>query len=220
MMGCVKFDADLVVNKDSTVSGTVIYAMSDALSELSGSKVEPSPSDFQIDTNTKNITIEIYDQQGFEGQRITLGQLPFSEFKSGGQEGDLTITPRGDLIRMKGFLDLNMDTTNSDDPGEIFGKAFAQYLLSTAKFKIRVMAPAEVVITIGKISKDRRTITWELEIYEGIDLTTTVKLPSVGLNLHGGIGIFLILLVSTLIISSKRTQSVKEVITSARESLT
>ena len=50
LTGCIKLDMDLTINKDRTVSGTVIGAVSDYLAEL---------SEESGDTSSNSITSEL-----------------------------------------------------------------------------------------------------------------------------------------------------------------
>lgn len=214
LTGCVKFDVDLVVNKDSTVSGTMIFAISDALNSLGqGNESENMDvTDELVDPNTKGVSVEEYDQGGFKGEKITLDNVPFSEFQKGGDSGDLTITREGNLITLNGFLDLSMeDTGNSEDE---FSQAIASSLFASADLRIRISFPAPVVSTTGELSEDRRTVTWEPKIGDRLDLTTTVELPSPPIFLFAGIGI-LVFLVMLLILFGVKRQKNKKVSNSA-----
>ena len=178
LTGCVKFDLDLVVNKDSTISGSMIFAVSDTLASLGETEnsTETDVSDELIDPKTKGVSIEEYKKGGFTGQKITLDRVPFSEFQKGGESGDLTITREGDLITLNGFLDLAMDEGAQSE--DIWAAELAKSLFSSADLGIRITFPFEVVSTQGELSEDRRTVTWEPKIGDRVDLTTTVKIPS------------------------------------------
>lgn len=210
--GCVKFDLDLTINSDSTVSGTMIFAVSDALSELGDEQVPDTPTDDLVDPTAKGVTTEPYDDGQFVGQRITLDRVPFSEFSRGGESGDLTIVRDGNLITLKGFLDLGDDTsppTAEENLGGVLGEAFVKSLFSSADLRIRVTFPSEVVSTTGSLSENKRTVTWTPEIGEKLDLTTTVKVSSLNFVLYGFIGfaVLLITTVTALLMKRKRTSN-------------
>jgi len=203
--GCVKFDLDLVINSDSTVSGTMIFAVSDALSSL-GEDEESSQSDVTdelVNPNTKGVTVEEYDQGGFSGQKIVLDRVPFSEFQKGGESGDLTISREGNKVTLKGFLDLSMEDSGGAE--DEFSQAIANSLFASADLQIRVTFPAEVVTTTGELSEDRRTVTWEPKIGDRVDLTTTVQLPKPPVFIFVGLGLLLaLLLILSFFIVQKR----------------
>lgn len=216
--GCIKFDLDLTVNSDSTVSGTIIFAVSDALSELGDEQTPETPTDDLIDPATEGVTTEPYDDGQFVGQKITIDRVPFSEFSSGGESGDLTIVRDGDLITLKGFLDLGDDATQptaDEDLGGVLGEAFVNSLFSSADLRIRVTFPAEVVSTTGSLSEDKRTVTWTPDIGEKLDLTTTVRVPSFNFALYGAvvIGVLLLLAGALLLLKKRRKEKDKELAT-------
>ena len=186
--GCVKFDLDLTVNNDSSVSGTMIFAISKSLNDLGNQQSPESPANDLVDPESEGVTTEPYDDGDFVGQKITLDHVPFSQFSSGGESGDLTIVREGDLITLKGFLDLGDDTTQKtteEDLGGVLGQALVNSIFSSADLKIRITFPAEVVSTTGSLSEDKRTVTWKPKIGQDLDLTTTVKVPTFNFILYG-----------------------------------
>ena len=188
MSSCVKFDLDLTVNKDSSVSGTMIFAVSKSLSDLGDEQSPESPANDLVDPESEGVTTEPYDDGDFVGQKITLDRVPFSQFSSGGESGDLTIVREGDLITLKGFLDLGDNTTQKtaeEDLGGVLGQAFVDSIFSSADLKIRITFPADVVSTTGSLSEDKRTVTWKPKIGQDLDLTTTVKVPTFNFILYG-----------------------------------
>lgn len=210
--GCVKLDLNLTINSDSTVSGTMIFAVSDALSELSEEESTENPTDDFLDPETEGVTTEPYKKGGFTGQKITLDRVPFSEFSNGGESGDLTVSRDGDLITLNGFLDLGDETSQSaaeEDLGGLLGDAFIKSIFSSADLRIKVTFPAEVVSTTGSLSEDKRTVTWTPEFGEKLDLTTTVKVPTLDYALYAAIGLgsILLLLVLSLIVRRRKKVS-------------
>lgn len=179
LTGCVKFDLDLVVNEDSTISGTMIFAISDALASLGDTATESDTdvSDELIDTSTKGVFVEEYSKGGFTGQKIILDRVPFTEFQKGGDSGDLTISRNGNLVTLNGFLDLTMDEGDTDE--DLFSAGIAKTFFSSADIGVRITFPFEVVSTTGELSENGKTVTWEPKIGDRVDLTTTVKVPSV-----------------------------------------
>ena len=100
LSSCVKFTADLEVNKNSTVSGTMIFAISDSLASLTGSGDSMSQGEL-IDAKSKGVTVENYKTGGFTGQKYILDQVPFSEFKSKENDQSLDFSRNGNLISVK-----------------------------------------------------------------------------------------------------------------------
>jgi hypothetical protein len=208
--GCIKFDLDLQVNSDSTVSGTMILAVSEVLSELGDEQTPKLPTDDLIDPTAEGVTTEPYDDGEFVGQKVTLDRFPFSEFSNG---WDLTIQRDGDLITLKGFLDFGEETdqdSSQEDLSGVLGEAFVKSLFASADLRIRVTFPAEVVSTTGSLSENRRTVTWTPDIGEKLDLTTTVRVPSFNLVLYvaAGLGALLIVAVTLLLIKRRKPSNV------------
>lgn len=205
--GCIKFDLDLKINSDSTVSGTMVFAVSEALSELGDEQTPETPTNDLVDPTADGVTTEPYDDGKFVGQKITLDRVPFSEFSKGGNSGDLTIQRDGDLITLKGFLNLGDDTDQApsqEDLGEVLGDAFVKSLFASADLRIRVTFPAEVVSTTGSLSEDKRTVTWTPDIGEKLDLTTTVRVPSFDFVLYGSVGLGALFIVVLALLLIKR----------------
>ena len=181
LTGCIKFDMALEVNKDSTVSGTVIFAMSDALAGLASASESDSKdlTDSLIDSQAKGVTTSKYKEGGFTGEKITLNRVAFREFtKGGGKEGDLEITKVGNLITLKGFLDLSSSDASTQDESDQFSKDIAAGMMSSADLKVSIKFPAKVIKSTGTISADGKSVSWTPEFGKKLDLATTVRLPS------------------------------------------
>jgi hypothetical protein len=215
----MKLDLDLQVNSDSTISGSMIFAVSDALSELSDGASTDSPAEDPFDTKAKGVTTEVYDEGGFVGQKFIFDRVPASAFAGGkGKSGDLTISREGDLITLNGKLDLSMDSSDSEQTsdtgifGEAFGSAFVKTIFSSAELRIRVKFPSEVVSTTGKLSADKRTVTWKPKIGDKVDLKTTVRVPEVKVVLYAGIGLLGLLLTGGILYFMRRKRKPVELV--------
>jgi hypothetical protein len=211
---CVKLDMDLQVNSDSTISGVVIFALSDALDELAQDDSSQTPSSDLFDTKADGVTTESYEQDGFKGKKYILDRVPTSAFAgTEGNSSELSVAREGNLVTLNGNLDLSSDSGNNDSEADagIFGDAFAaaitKTLFSTAELRIRVKFPAEVVSTTGELSPDRRTVTWKPKIGEKLDLKTVVKIPSAPIGLFVGVGVLLILSILGFILLKRNKRS-------------
>ena len=186
LTSCVKLDMALEVNKDSTVSGTMIFALVDSLAAMGEtSKETSSPTDSFVSPKTKGVTVTKYKQGGYTGEKFTLDHVPFSEFGNGeGSESDFKIRRVGNQITVSGFLDLSSgDATTS---GSDWGDALAKSIMSSADLKISIKFPAKVVKSTGEISADGKSVTWRPTMGEKLDLTTTVEIPSLNIGLIVG----------------------------------
>jgi hypothetical protein len=185
LSGCVKMDLALEVNSDKTVSGTLIYAISDALSELGTTSEESDPTTDLFDTTAKGVTMSEYKQDGYTGTKIVLDRVPIEAFnKEGGETGGFQIIRKENKITLKGELDLSSAGTDQSEES-VWGAALAKSLFATADLDISVKFPVRVLSTTGTISEDGRTVSWKPQLGEKVDLTTTVELPNQNFILTG-----------------------------------
>ena len=178
LSGCVKMDLALEINSDKTVSGTLIYAISDSLSELGATREESDPTTDLFDTTAKGVTISEYKQDGYTGTKIVLDRVPIEAFnKEGGETGGFQIIREENKITLKGELDLSSADADQSEESD-WGAALAKSLFATADLDISVKFPVKVLSTTGTISEDGRTVSWKPQLGEKVDLTTTVELPN------------------------------------------
>jgi hypothetical protein len=203
LTGCVKMDLALEINADKTVSGTLIYAISDALSELGTTSEDTDPTADLFDTSAEGVTVSEYKEDGYTGTKITLDRVPISAFnKQGGESGGFQIIRDENLITLKGELDLSSGDTDDSDISE-WGDALAKSLFATADLNISVKFPVKVLSTTGTISEDGRTVSWKPQLGEKVDLTTTVELPNRNLILIGIAAAALLLLIIAFLVVFK-----------------
>jgi hypothetical protein len=203
LTGCVKMDLALEINSDKTVSGTLIYAISDALSELGTTSEDTDPTADLFDTSAEGVTVSEYKEDGYTGTKITLDRVPISAFnKQGGESGGFQIIRDENLITLKGELDLSSGDTDDSDISE-WGDALAKSLFATADLNISVKFPVKVLSTTGTISEDGRTVSWKPQLGEKVDLTTTVELPNRNSILIGIAAAALLLLIIAFLVVFK-----------------
>ena len=182
LTGCIKMDVNLVINKDATVSGNMIFAVSDSLASLGNESSEDSnPLKESINTEAEGVTESEYKSGGYTGTKYTFDRVPFDKFNSEGSadEGSLTLVREGNKLTVKGFIDLTSEEadSSSDDLGD-WGDAFTKSLTSSFDMNITIKFPVRVIESTGKISDDGLTVTWKPTYGEKLDLTTTVEIPS------------------------------------------
>ena len=196
-------DLALEINSDKSVSGTLIYAISDALSELGTTSEDTDPTADLFDTSAEGVTVSEYKEDGYTGTKITLDRVPISAFnKQGGESGGFQIIRDENLITLKGELDLSSGDTDDSDISE-WGDALAKSLFATADLNISVKFPVKVLSTTGTISEDGRTVSWKPQLGEKVDLTTTVELPNRNLILIGIAAAALLLLIIAFLVVFK-----------------
>lgn len=205
LTGCVKFDLSLEINKDSTISGSMIYAISDSLAEFGSDLATDDPTDSLVDLTVPGVTTSDYKEGGFTGTIVKLDRVPLSAFNQPGNEtGGFKVIKSGNQISLEGELDLS-SAGPGDESGSDWGDALAKSLFASADLNIRVKFPVKVLTSTGVISEDGRTVTWKPVLGEKIDLATTVELPTANLIRLGLAGIAaLLILAAGIAIGLKR----------------
>jgi len=196
LTGCIRLDMDLTVNRDRTVSGTVIGAVSDYLAELSEESGDTSSNsltselDSLFDENTPGVTVKEYKSGGFTGQQYILDRVAISELSGDGTDAEgFKIKIVGNKVNVSGVLDLSMDEETTSGL-ELFGADLAKGLFSSAQMRIAVRFPGKVISSSGEISADGKQVVWTPVIGERNELSATVELPNAKKILtYAGIGI-------------------------------
>lgn len=202
----------LTVNKDKTVSGSVILGIADSLASLgssTGSSGAPTTGglDGLINKKAKGVTVSKYHQGGFTGEKVTFDHAPLTAFSSSAQkDGSFGIDIKGNQAFISGALDLSSTGTGTSATSST-DAALAKAMFAGAQVRVTVTFPGKITKSTGEISKDRRTVTWNPTFGDKTDLATTVTLDSPMNFIPWAIGgILLIALVSWLIfINRKKT---------------
>ncbi len=208
LSSCVKLDMDLEINKDSTVSGTMIFALIDSLAAMGDSTQEDeSPTDSFVSPTTKGVKVVEYKEDGYTGQKLILDRVPFSEFgKNSSGESDFKVKRDGNKITVSGFLDLSSGEDSSS--GSDWGDALAKSIMSSADLKISIKFPAKVLRSTGEIGQDGKSVTWRPELGEKVDLTTTVELPTAKIGAAiGGLLVLIVLAVAVVFVVVRRRKA-------------
>jgi hypothetical protein len=200
LTGCVRLGIDLQVNKDKTMSGTMIFALSDSLTALGGSSSSLNQGSL-IDPKTKGVTVHPYAKDGYTGEEYYLKDVPFSAFSPGGKSDSFTITETSKKITVNGYMDFS-DTSG----GGAFGSQLASSMMSSADIHISIRFPYDVTSSTGEISKDKRTVTWHPKIGEKTQLQAVVVIPSASkvTYLAAAIVLLLILVLLGLFLARRR----------------
>jgi hypothetical protein len=206
LTSCIKMDVNLIINKDATVSGTMVFAVADSLAEMTGDSSNGSNLlEDSVNTTAKGVTESEYKSGGYTGKKYTFDRVPFEEFNKDNSSSPDTLKfiKNGNQLTVEGVLDLsNTDSQNTDSSLGSWGDDIAKSISSSFDMNIAVKFPVKVLKSTGKISDDGMTVTWKPKYGDKVDLTTTVELPSgfqliyivVGLGLLGvAILIFVIL---------------------------
>jgi LppM domain len=170
LTGCIKLDMDLEVSADDTVSGTVVFAFSKQLLQLTGQSADElfKGSASSLPSGVPGTSAAPYEDDRFVGQKITFDHVELSRFNSEGS--DLTIERVNDEFHVTGSMDLSSSTTGSStgNIGDIsqFG--------SSAQISITLTFPGKVITsTTGAVHSN--SVTWTPKLGETTDLTTVAS---------------------------------------------
>lgn len=183
LSSCIKLDMALTVNKDKTVSGSVILGLADSLASLgsnTGTSSVPATGglDGLINNKAKGVTVSKYHQGGFTGEKVTFDHSPLSAFSSPIQkDGSFAIDIKGNKAFISGSLDLSSTGTQSSGTSSM-GDAFSKAMFAGAEVRVSVTFPGKITKSTGEISKDGRTVTWKPAFGGKTNLATTVALDS------------------------------------------
>lgn len=152
LAGCVRFQADLALNPDDTVDGSIVLAVvlgddegarDDAAQTVATLEAQVLPS---VD-GAVGATRSDYDQDGYYGTRFTFDDTPFSAFES--PDGTVSLTRDGDEFVFDGVLDFTPD--DGKDESEPDG--------DTSNVTVAITFPGDVTEHNGNLSG--RTVSWE-----------------------------------------------------------
>jgi len=199
LSACIKLDINLSVASDNTVSGSVIFALNKELIQLSGQSADdllgssaPVPSDIP------GVKSEPYEDNEFQGERITFDSVPLTRFnQSNGSTDQLRIERQGDTFVVSGAFDLTsaaglsgatgasglsgatgasgLSGGSTGASGATGASSFpgAGEILKTAQLKITLSFPGPVKSSNGTI--DGNTVTWTPKFGERLELRATAS---------------------------------------------
>ncbi len=182
LSGCIKAHQIMTLNEDNTVDGSLIFAVSKELVELSGQDADSvldemtqgdTPLPEGIDFESKP-----YDDGEFVGQEFTFSGASLEDMSG---DGEITITREGDTFVVDGSADLSQgaDGVDLSDP------TTAQ-LLEAFDVKVSITFPGAITDSNGEV--DGNTVTWVPE-FGGVT-SIHAKGSAIG-NGGGGGGILL-----------------------------
>ena len=108
MTGCVKLDADLKVNSNETVSGTMQIGVDKQLLESSGQsldRVRERIEDGIKETTTDGVTCKAFEDDRYVGSNCTFESVPFDKMGSSSGDG-VSFRKDGDNIKVTTTADL------------------------------------------------------------------------------------------------------------------
>jgi hypothetical protein len=163
LAGCVRFQADLKLNPDDTVNGSIIVAV--VSEDDDASREEASAGATRIAEallpglrGADGVTASAYDQDQYVGTKFDMSNTPIDAFSGGGSEGALTLTREGSEFAFTGTLDFTPDDGETQiDPDD-----------DTSNITVAVTFPGEVSEHNGELSGT--TVTWSGTLESKIDM--------------------------------------------------
>jgi hypothetical protein len=178
LTGCVKVDADLEVNSNETVSGTMRLGIDKQLVQAGGQplgKIREQVESGIKQTATEGVECEAFDDDKFVGSNCTLDEVPF----------DRIGTSTGEGIGIKKEGDQFVATVKAPDLGDIPSNAQPD-----VKFKITM--PGKIISHDPGAEVSGRTAT-----YDSLDELGNVSLRS---EAGGGFPLWAIILIVVVLL--------------------
>ena len=153
LAGCVRFQADLSLNPDDTVDGSIVVAV--VLGDDAAAKDNAADAVASIETEllggvsgAVGATRSEYDQDGYYGTRFSFDDTPIAAFDGTSSDGSMRLTREGDEFVFEGLLDFTPDDGQVEaDPDD-----------DTSNITVKITFPGEVTDHNGELSG--RTVSW------------------------------------------------------------
>lgn len=207
LTGCIKLNIDFTVSSDNTVNGTMVFAFSKQLLQLTGQSAQALlASSAPIPSSVPGLSAKPYDDGEFAGQEYTLDQVPLTQF-SNDPTSPFRIVRSGDTFTLSGVLDLSSGAGVSG-AGTIPGLDQA---LAGADIRISITFPGEVTDTNGVV--DGTTVTWMPKIGQRLEIHATASAIGSGSSSTSSIvliglialGVIAVIVVVMLVMKGRRT---------------
>ncbi len=173
LSGCVKLDMNLAVQADNTVDGAVVLAVDKKLQGMAGGNL----SDLLNQGTTTQpaqgrVSQKPYDDGTYVGTQMNFSGVPITQFQSGSNGNDLSITRDGDTFWVSGTLDMSTaggtSAASSGGSGASAAPIDLTALGASPQLRVRLTFPGDVLSANGVV--DGRTVTWTPKAGEKIAL--------------------------------------------------
>jgi hypothetical protein len=189
LTGCMKVDAQLAINEDNTVTGSIVMAVDKRLAPLTGKSEEQLVSTITVEPDkiAKGTTVQPYQDAAFVGRRYVFTNVPLGEFH-GTDQVKVSLVRDGRAYLLNGVADLR--TVNLADPAvQRFADMFA--------FTVSVSFPGKVIETDGVLTGT--TVTWSPRAGESTPMHARAeKAANSWLPWALGLGVFLLVIVTVV----------------------
>jgi hypothetical protein len=159
--GCMKLNLDLSVNKDDTVSGSLILAYSnDALALANSMGSSSALNTDSLITQQPGMTITPYKDDNYTGSKITFDAKPFSEFSTGTSAGALKFTREGNIISVTGAIDMSGGDPSSIEQAK--NNPLTSGLFQKSDISVSITMPGKITSKTGLIEGNKVTFKGQL----------------------------------------------------------
>jgi hypothetical protein len=203
LAGCVRFQADLRLNPDDTVNGTIIVAV--VTDDDDQSREEAAAGADRIAEallpnlrGADGVTASDYDQDQYIGTKFDMSNTPIDAFSGGGSDGALTLTREGSEFAFTGTLDFTPDDGETEiDPDD-----------DTSNITVAVTFPGEVSQHNGEL--EGTTVTWSGTLQSKIDMeargSAVATTPPAWLwVVAAGVTLLIVLVIVIVAVRTRRT---------------
>lgn len=161
LAGCIKMDMQLELQPDDTVDGSMVFAVSSALVEMSGQDPQDMVDEMQqgIIDSGEEMRTEPYDDGEFIGTTTYFDGEALDMFGAGGDES-MQIVREGDEFVVSGVMDM------SDTGGDELGMAG---MMEGMDIRIAVTFPGSVADHNGTL--DGNTVSWAPKAGERLEMS-------------------------------------------------
>lgn len=186
LAGCVRFQADLTLNPEDTVDGSIVVAV--LVSEDTDEAREQSlTAAQQIEAellgslrDASGVTTSEYDQDDYIGSRIVFDDVALEAF-SGQSEDALKIVRDGDEYVFTGALDFSGESVPSEEPAE-----------GDDNLTVSVTFPGEVTEHNGELTGT--TVAWSTAVDQRLEMSARGSATPAGPPILLIVGIALVVL--------------------------
>jgi hypothetical protein len=160
LTGCMKVDAQVAINDDDTVSGSIVMALDKRLAALTGKTQDQLVESITLQPGTisKDTAAEPYEDRDYVGRRFVFSGVPLKDFH-GTDQVSVNLVHQHDSYVLNGVADLR--TVNLTDPA-------VQRFADLFSFTVSVTFPGPVVESNGVLNG--RTVTWTPKAGQSIPL--------------------------------------------------
>ncbi len=162
LAGCIKMDMQLELQPDDTVDGSMVFAVSSALVEMSGQDPQDMVDEMQQDIldSDQDMRTEPYDDGEFVGTTTYFDGAALDTFGAGDEES-MQIVREGDEFVVTGVMDMT-EAAGGEDLGMAAG------MMEGMDIRIAVTFPGAVADHNGTL--EGNTVSWEPTVGERLEM--------------------------------------------------